>query len=99
MSDVTERYSGSAPAVRKAIEDAMAGVTVAKEAVSLEAISGVKTRLVEQSKPASKETTEATAPKKVATKESARKAVKKSATKKTIPAPAKDGVKPEKGQS
>jgi len=37
MSDVTEKYVTPAPALRKALRDAMAAVTVAKEAVSLEA--------------------------------------------------------------
>ena len=37
MSDVTEKYVTLAPALRKALRDAMAAVTVAKEAVSLEA--------------------------------------------------------------
>ena len=41
MSDVVERYVSLAPAVRKALQDAMAAVTVAKEAVGLEATSGM----------------------------------------------------------
>jgi hypothetical protein len=41
MSDVTEKYVTLAPAVRKALRDAMAAVTVAKEAVSLDAPSGL----------------------------------------------------------
>jgi hypothetical protein len=40
MSDVMERYVTLAPAVRKALREAMAAVTVAKEAVSLEVSSG-----------------------------------------------------------
>jgi hypothetical protein len=43
MSDVTERFSTSAPSIREALQDAMAAVTVAKEAVSLEATSGTET--------------------------------------------------------
>ena len=39
MSDVVERYVSLAPAVRKALQDAMAAVVVAKEAVNLEASS------------------------------------------------------------
>lgn len=40
MSDVVERYVTLAPAVRKALHDAMAGIAVAKDAVSLDASSG-----------------------------------------------------------
>ena len=43
MSDVTERYVSLAPSVRKALRDAMAAVTVAKEVVGLEATSGTET--------------------------------------------------------
>jgi hypothetical protein len=43
MSDVVERYVTLAPAVRKALRDAMVAVTVAKEAVSLEVSSGTAT--------------------------------------------------------
>lgn len=43
MSDVVERYVSLAPAVRKALQDAMAAVSVAKEAVSLEVSDGTGT--------------------------------------------------------
>ena len=43
ISDLTERYSGGAPAIRKALQDAVAAVAVAKEAVNLEATSGMET--------------------------------------------------------
>ena len=43
MSDVTERYSASAPNVQEALQDAKAAVTRAKEAVSLQASSGTAT--------------------------------------------------------
>jgi hypothetical protein len=52
MSDVVERYPTSAPAVRKALQDAMAAVTVAKEAVDLEA--SPKNLPVEQHEPTSR---------------------------------------------
>jgi hypothetical protein len=39
ISDLTERYSASAPQVRDALQDARAAVTRAKEAVGLEASS------------------------------------------------------------
>ena len=40
MSEVTERYSASAPHIREVLQDAKAAVTRAKEAVSLQASSG-----------------------------------------------------------
>lgn len=40
MSDVMEKYVTLAPAVRKALHDAIAAVAVAKEAVSLDASHG-----------------------------------------------------------
>jgi hypothetical protein len=40
MSDVTERYSASAPHIREVLQDAKAAVTRAKEVVSLQASSG-----------------------------------------------------------
>jgi hypothetical protein len=40
MSDVKEKYVTLAPSIRKALQDAMVAVTVAKEAVSLEVSSG-----------------------------------------------------------
>jgi hypothetical protein len=40
MSDVLERYSGSAPHIRAALQDAKAAVIRAKDAVSLQASSG-----------------------------------------------------------
>ncbi len=42
MSDVTERYSASAPHLRKVLQDAKAAVARAKEAVGLQASSGKK---------------------------------------------------------
>jgi hypothetical protein len=41
MSDVVERFSTNAPSIRKALRDAVAAVAVAKEAVGLEATSGM----------------------------------------------------------
>ena len=40
MSDVMERFSTNAPFIRKALQDAVAAVAVAKEAVSLVSSSG-----------------------------------------------------------
>jgi hypothetical protein len=42
MSDVKERYVTLAPSIRKALQDAMVAVTIAKEAVTLEVSSGNK---------------------------------------------------------
>jgi hypothetical protein len=55
MSDVVERYVSLAPAVRKALQHALAAVTVAKKAVNLEATSGTAKDLpVEPPEPTSK---------------------------------------------
>lgn len=52
MSDVTERYSASAPHIREMLQDAKAAVTRAKAAVSLQASSGTaKNPPVKHSKP------------------------------------------------
>jgi hypothetical protein len=64
MSDVTERYSASAPHIREVLQDAKAAVNRAKEAVSLQASSGTaKNPPVEHSKPKSKPTPEPEKPK------------------------------------
>jgi hypothetical protein len=57
MSDVTERYSASAPHIREMLQDAKAAVTRAKEAVSLQASSGkAKSPPAKHSRPPSKAT-------------------------------------------
>jgi hypothetical protein len=64
MSDVTERYSASAPHVRELLQDAKAAVTRAKEAVSLRTSSGTaKNPAVKHSAPMSKATPEPSKPK------------------------------------
>jgi hypothetical protein len=64
MSDVTERYSASAPHIREVLQDAKAAVTRAKEAVSLKASSGTaKNPPVERSKPRPNATPELSKPK------------------------------------
>ena len=64
ISDVTERYSATAPHVREALRDAKAAVTRAKEAVSLQASSGTaKNPPVRYSKPLSKAMPEPSKPK------------------------------------
>ena len=74
ISDVTERYVTLAPAVRKALRDAMAAVTVAKEAVGLEVSSGTAAT----SPPALKKTAGTRKPAK------AKKRSKKATSKKTV---------------
>jgi hypothetical protein len=78
ISDVTERYSASAPDTREVLQDAKAGVARAKEAVSLQASSGMAKK---------------TAPawKKAAVKKAAAKAVAAQTPKKS--APVKKAVK------
>jgi hypothetical protein len=64
MSDVTKRYSASAPHTREVLQDAKAAVTRAMEAVSLQASSGKsKNPPVKHSKPPSKTTPELSKPK------------------------------------
>jgi hypothetical protein len=64
MSDVTERYSASAPHVRELLQDAKAAVTRAKEAVSLRTFSGTaKNSAVKHFAPTSKATPEPSKPK------------------------------------
>jgi adenylate kinase len=64
MSDVTERYSASAPHIRELLQSAKAAVTRAKEAVSLRTSSGTaKNPAVEHSAPPSKATPEPSEPK------------------------------------
>ena len=64
MSDVTERYSASAPHIREVLQDAKAAVTRAKEAVSLRTSSGTaKNPAVKHSAPMSKATPEPSKPK------------------------------------
>ena len=64
MSDVTERYSASAPHTREVLQDAKAAVTRAKEAVSLQASSGKsKNSPGKPSRPPSKATPELSKPK------------------------------------
>jgi hypothetical protein len=80
ISDVVERYVTLAPAVRKALHDAMAAVVVAKEAVSLEVSSGAASNPPLQHPPLKKE--EAAAPvKRSSKKATAKKAVKTSTAK------------------
>ena len=64
MSDVTKRYSASAPHTREVLQDAKAAVTRAKEAVSLQASSGTaKNPPMKRSKPPSNATPELSKPK------------------------------------
>ena len=64
MSDVTERYSASAPHIRELLQVAKATVTRAKEAVSLRTSSGTaKNPAVKHSTPTSKVTPEPSKPK------------------------------------
>ena len=64
MSDVTERYSASAPYIRQVLQDAKEAITQAKEAVSLQASTGTaKNARVKDSKPPSKATPEPSKPK------------------------------------
>jgi hypothetical protein len=79
MSDVTDRYVTIAPAVRKALRDAMAAVTMAKDAVGFEVSSGTAAT----SPPALKKAKAAKpAPaKKASKKATAKKAVKTSTAK------------------
>jgi hypothetical protein len=64
MSDVTERYSTSAPNIRKALQDAKTAVTRAKNALnSLAASDTAKDAPVKQSKPTPKVKRKATAKK------------------------------------
>jgi hypothetical protein len=64
MSDVTERYSASAPHIRQVLEDAREAITQAKEAVSLQASTGTaKNARVKDSKPPLKATPEPSKPK------------------------------------
>jgi hypothetical protein len=89
MSDVTERYVTLAPAVRKALRDAMAAVTVAKEAVGLEVSSDTETNPPVKL-PASKkaEAVRSAPAKKPSKKATAKKTVKTSRLKaatKTVP--------------
>lgn len=80
MSDVVERYSGTAPAVREALQDAMAAVTVAKEAVNLEATTGTEISApVEHSGLQNAEAAESVPAKKAAAKKSVVKSSKKAA--------------------
>jgi len=99
MSDVTERYSASAPHVRELLQDAKAAVTRAKEAVSLRTSSGTaKNPAVKHSAPTSKATPEPSKPKRKlsaagrkAISEATKKrwAAKRAAAKKTASAVAK----------
>jgi len=64
ISDVTERYSASAPHIREVLQDAKAAVTRAKESVSLQASSGTaKNPAVKHSAPTSRATPEPPKPK------------------------------------
>jgi hypothetical protein len=64
MSDVTARYSASAPQIRKVLQDAKAAVTRAVEAVSLQASAGTaKNPPVKHSKRPSKATPKLSKPK------------------------------------
>ena len=64
MSDLTERYSASAPRIRDLLQNAKVAVTQAKEAVGLQASSGTaKNPLRKQSKAVSKATPELSKPK------------------------------------
>jgi hypothetical protein len=71
MSDVMERYSGSAPHIRAVLQDAKAAVIRAKEAVSLQSSSGTtKNPPLKHSSPPSKADTKS-AEEKAATKKAA----------------------------
>jgi hypothetical protein len=64
MSDVTERYSASAPHIRQVLQDAKEAITQAREAVSLQASTGTaKNARVKDSKPPSKAMPEPSKPK------------------------------------
>jgi hypothetical protein len=71
MSDVTERYSASAPLLGEVLQDAKAAVARAKEAVSLQASSGTKGAVAKADRAAEKA---APAQKKAAVKKAATKA-------------------------
>src|SRR5665213_296997 len=99
MSDVTERYSASAPHLRKVLQDAKAAVARAKEAVGLQASSGKNAAAAKADRAAKKAAlpeTKAAVKKaavKVPTAKTAKKrtpikkAAKNRAAKKTAPAP------------
>jgi hypothetical protein len=64
LSNVTERYSVSAPHIRDVLQDAKSAVTRAKEAVSLQASSKrAKSHPLKHSEPTSKATPEPSKPK------------------------------------
>ena len=99
MSDLIERFSTNAPSIRKALRDAVAAIAVAKEAVGLEATSGmandspVKHPALKKAKaakpaPAKKASKKATARKaaKTSTAKAAKKVapVKRAAVKKAV---------------
>jgi hypothetical protein len=94
MSDLTERYSASAPHLRKVLQDAKAAVARAKEAVSLEVSSGTKAATPKAGRAAKKATpAQKKAPlEKVAANTARAKTAKKNtpikrAAKKTAPGP------------
>jgi DNA-binding protein HU-beta len=89
MSDVTERYSTSAPNIREVLQKAKTAVTRAKKALSLQASSGTaKKAPLQKSKPTPKATPQPSKPKrkpsaagrKVTKKATAKKAAVKKAT-------------------
>ena len=99
ISDVTERYSASAPQIREVLQDAKAAVSRAKEAVNLQAASGKKAaaakadRAAKKAAPTEKKTAIEKAALKAPTAKMAKKstpikkAAKNRAAKKTAPAP------------
>ena len=84
MSNVTERYSASAPQLRKALQDATAAVARAKEAVSLQASSRTKAVAAKADRAAKKAAPvpKTAAVKKAATRALTAKTAKKSTSKK-----------------
>ena len=103
ISDVTERYSASAPHVRDVLQDAKAAVARAKEAVRLRASAGKSKKSAPIKKGAKKAAAKKAAPaqtkaavKKVAVKvptAKTPKAERKAAAKKAAPAQTKAAVK------
>jgi hypothetical protein len=98
MSDVMERYSASAPDLRKVLQDAKAAVARAKEAVGLQAPSGKKAAakadraakkaaLPERKAAVKKAAVKAPTAKTAKKSKPIKKAAKNRAAKKTAPAP------------
>jgi hypothetical protein len=84
ISDVTERYSASAPDAREVLQDAKASVARAKETVSLQASSGMARKTAAARK---KTAVEKAAAKAVAAQTPKKSAPVKKAVKKKLSAP------------